>query len=214
LSQPAPKLCDCGSGKPFEECCGAPAGPGRLVVLCLVLLAVLALGLWTWKNWKPTPDAREVTEYKTVPGIDLARVEPALAQAFLDRANRTKCDCGCNFTVAACRTLSQPPWNHECDRSLPMAQALLAEVTGSPSAAGSPGGSAPPGSSSAPGSPGGSAPPGSPSAPGSPGGSAPPGSSSAAGSPGGSASPGSPSAAGSPGGSASPGGLSPLPPSP
>jgi thiol-disulfide isomerase/thioredoxin len=58
-----------------------------------------------------------------VPGLKLETLTPAQKVVALKQLNETKCDCGCDLTIAQCR-INDPT----CGVSLPMAEKIVAEV--------------------------------------------------------------------------------------
>ena len=58
-----------------------------------------------------------------IPDLDLAALSPQARETFLRIANGRRCDCGCGYTLAACRR-----FDATCDMSGPRARALYDSV--------------------------------------------------------------------------------------
>ena len=58
-----------------------------------------------------------------VPDLELASLPPTARETFLRIANGRRCDCGCGYTLAACRR-----FDSTCDVSGPRARALFDSV--------------------------------------------------------------------------------------
>ena len=61
-----------------------------------------------------------------IPGLDLSALTPEQRVAALQRLNEDNCTCGCQLTLAQCR-INDPA----CGYSLPLAEAVVAQITGS-----------------------------------------------------------------------------------
>src|SRR5262249_4582566 len=59
----------------------------------------------------------------TIPGVDLAKLPPAVRAEALQKLNAQPCTCGCDLTVAKCR-VDDP----NCGVSLPLARKIVAEL--------------------------------------------------------------------------------------
>ena len=59
-----------------------------------------------------------------IPDLELASLSPASRETFLRIANGRRCDCGCGYTLAACRR-----FDSTCDVSGPRARALFDSVS-------------------------------------------------------------------------------------
>jgi hypothetical protein len=59
-----------------------------------------------------------------IPDLELASLGPAARETFLRIANGRRCDCGCGYTLAACRR-----FDSTCDVSGPRAKALFDSVS-------------------------------------------------------------------------------------
>ena len=126
--------CECGSGLPADECCEAgPAGWGRALALAGIFLVLLGIFVYQWfiNPPPPLPEIGDVTHYTKVVGIDTTGLPPAVVERFLYEANRQKCPCACNLTLASCRYAVEA-LDHECPESLPEARKLLDKVKSAP----------------------------------------------------------------------------------
>ena len=63
----------------------------------------------------------------TIPGVDLAALPPARRTEALQKLNAQSCTCGCDLSIARCR-VDDPT----CGVSLPIAQQIVKQITGTP----------------------------------------------------------------------------------
>ena len=63
---------------------------------------------------------REKVFYAELPGIDVSGLEPADLAAVVARAKRTRCSCGCGYTLADCRHKDVG-----CDKSRPPLERIV-----------------------------------------------------------------------------------------
>jgi thiol-disulfide isomerase/thioredoxin len=61
----------------------------------------------------------------TIPGVDLARLSPALRTQALEKLNTDACTCGCDLSLARCR-VDDPT----CSISLPLARKIVDQIAG------------------------------------------------------------------------------------
>jgi hypothetical protein len=126
---------------------GAPAA-GRAPVAVLGALLVLATGLTAWWQfgYQPEPPARlnipprDVIEralaqaaadslalktrwVESVPDLDLDDLDEDRREVFLRLVNARACECGCGYTLGACRN-----YDPDCEFSGPLARALLDSI--------------------------------------------------------------------------------------
>jgi thiol-disulfide isomerase/thioredoxin len=60
---------------------------------------------------------------KSLPGVDMSHLTAAQRKAALKQMNQTRCDCGCDYTVAQCRLLDPG-----CPNSKALAQKIVQQV--------------------------------------------------------------------------------------
>jgi hypothetical protein len=117
---------------------GKPHGSAGLVALSLALLAGLVWAMAPARaKFQPAPlrpppagcpqttPAFVPSDATEIPGVDMSSLSPAQRNHVLFRLNMEPCPCGCNTSIAACRT------NHPaCPLSKDLVEKVMAEETG------------------------------------------------------------------------------------
>lgn len=132
---------------------GAPGERGRTSgVFAVIVLLALGAGMFAWWRFTrpaappvsplPPPEAieRALAEaeadslalktkwVETVPEIDPASLDPGERETFVRFVNARFCECGCGYTLGACRN-----FDPTCPYSGPLVEALLDSIrTGHP----------------------------------------------------------------------------------
>lgn len=103
----------------------------------VVALAVLTALFWSVSQ--PSPEGGRssdrlakvprVTQYREIPGLDLALLDEARREQFVRHLNHTDCVCDCAMTLAECRNIDPA-----CKHSREEAERLLAQMSAGPAA--------------------------------------------------------------------------------